>query len=139
MTNRLQVRIESHWYLVEVGDLEGDDIEVIVDGQRFKVNLDKDVRLESISSSPVLSTSTTPSSPKDNANSKGSFKTPMPGSVIDILVKEGDAVSDSQDICIIESMKMQQTLKADFVGTITEILISSGDQVLDGDELFKYS
>ena len=43
MTNRLQVRIESHWYLVEVGDLEGDDIEVIVDGQRFKVNLDKDV------------------------------------------------------------------------------------------------
>jgi biotin carboxyl carrier protein len=139
MINKLKVRIESHWYLVEVGDLEGDEVEVIVDGQRFEVNLDKDVKLESISSSPVLSNTKDKSLTKDNSNPRGSFKTPMPGSVIDILVKEGDEVSDSQDICIIESMKMQQTLKADFVGTITEILISSGDQVLDGDELFKYS
>ena len=63
----------------------------------------------------------------------------MPGSVIDILVKVGDKVVDGQEICILESMKMQQTLKSDFEGIITEIVVSSGDQVLDGEELIKYS
>ena len=139
MMNKLRVRIESQWYLVEVGDLGNDDVEVIIGDQKFSVNLKKDVtsELPSSVSEPAQNHLATSSDTKSNSNK--SFKTPMPGSVIDILVKVGDTIVDGQEICILESMKMQQTLKSDFEGIITEIVVSSGDQVLDGEELIKYS
>ena len=34
---------------------------------------------------------------------------------------------------VLESMKMQQTLKADTNGTVVDIAVSEGDQILDGD------
>ena len=139
MMKKLRVRIESQWYLVEVGDLGNDDVEVIIDDQKFSVNLRKDVTSELTSSvsEPPQNHLGTSSATKSNSNK--SFKTPMPGSVIDILVKVGDKIVAGQEICILESMKMQQTLKSDFEGIITEIVVSSGDQVLDGEELIKYS
>ena len=139
MMKKLRVRIESQWYLVEVGDLGNDDVEVIIGDQKFSVNLKKDVtsELPSSVSEPAQNYLGTSSDTKSNLNK--SFKTPMPGSVIDILVKVGDKIVDGQEICILESMKMQQTLKSDFEGIITEIVVSSGDQVLDGEELIKYS
>tara|TARA_A100001037_G_scaffold92139_1_gene83529 strand:- start:273 stop:692 length:420 start_codon:yes stop_codon:yes gene_type:complete len=139
MMKKLRVRIESQWYLVEVGDLGNDDVEVIIDDQKFSVNLKKDVTSELTSSVSELPPNHIGTSSDTKSNSNKSFKTPMPGSVIDILVKVGDKIVEGQEICILESMKMQQTLKSDFEGIITEILVSSGDQVLDGEELIKYS
>ena len=139
MMKKLRVRIESQWYLVEVGDLGNDDVEVIIDDQKFSVNLRKDVTSELTSSVSEPPQNHLGTSSDTNSNSNKSFKTPMPGSVIDILVKVGDTIVDGQEICILESMKMQQTLKSDFEGIITEIVVSSGDQVLDGEELIKYS
>ena len=46
MMKKLRVRIESQWYLVEVGDLGNDDVEVIIGDQKFSVNLKKDVTSE---------------------------------------------------------------------------------------------
>ena len=135
MINKLRVRIESHWYLVEVGDLSGDDVNVVVDGQNFKVNLKEDVEIAIPPTSQLSETVSIPA----NSDFSGSYNTPMPGSVINVLVKQGDQVTEGEDVCILESMKMQQVLKSDFNGVVTEIMVSSGDQVLDGDELIRYS
>ena len=61
------------------------------------------------------------------------FKSPMPGTVITILVRIGQEVKVGQDMIVLESMKMQQTLKADTNGTVVDIAVSEGDQILDGD------
>ena len=39
-------------------------------------------------------------------------------------------------IYVLESMKMQQTLKSDMAGTIMGTGVSPGDQILDGDVIF---
>ncbi|MHA2362385.1 MAG: biotin/lipoyl-containing protein [Candidatus Hodarchaeales archaeon] len=57
---------------------------------------------------------------------------PMPGVVINILVKEGDKISANQKLIILEAMKMQNTLVAPYAGTITKIHFNVGDQVDDG-------
>ena len=124
----MKIRVEGKWYLVEVGDLSTDPAVVLVDGQKFEVKLedigtlieDEKLPAENIAESGSMS-------------NLSEFRSPMPGTVITILVKIGEDVKVGQDLIVLESMKMQQTLKADYNGVVAEITVSEGDQILDGD------
>jgi acetyl-CoA carboxylase biotin carboxyl carrier protein len=59
----------------------------------------------------------------------------MAGTVIEILVKTGDQVSDGQDVIILESMKMQLPVQAEQSGTVKEVKVGSGDFVNEGDTI----
>ena len=54
---------------------------------------------------------------------------PMPGTVIEILVKPGDTVKADDEIVILESMKMENPICATSDGTVKEIKISEQDKV----------
>ncbi|HEY9714424.1 MAG TPA: biotin/lipoyl-containing protein [Chroococcales cyanobacterium] len=59
----------------------------------------------------------------------------MAGVVIEILVKQGDQVTDGMDIAILESMKMQLPVQSTVDGKVTEIKANNGDFVNEGDPL----
>jgi acetyl-CoA carboxylase biotin carboxyl carrier protein len=59
----------------------------------------------------------------------------MAGTVIEILVKAGDQVSDGQDVIILESMKMQLPVQSEQSGTVKEVKVGSGDFVNEGDTI----
>ena len=59
----------------------------------------------------------------------------MAGIVVEVLVKPGDAIHDSQDVIILESMKMQLPVQANVAGTVSEVKVSPGDFVNEGDPL----
>ncbi|MGH0151756.1 UNVERIFIED_CONTAM: hypothetical protein FKN15_023175, partial [Acipenser sinensis] len=40
------------------------------------------------------------------------LRSPMPGTVVTVSVKPGDAVAEGQEICVIEAMKMQNSMTA---------------------------
>ncbi|WP_409293128.1 acetyl-CoA carboxylase biotin carboxyl carrier protein subunit [Peribacillus sp. SCS-37] len=63
------------------------------------------------------------------------IKSNMAGSVWKILVSEGEAVTEGQDIIILESMKMEIPISAEQSGTISGLNVSEGDFVNDGDVL----
>ena len=63
----------------------------------------------------------------------------MPGTIISILVKPGEKLIFGQEIGVLESMKMRQTLKSDVAGTVVEIKAAVGDQVSDGDVILLIS
>ena len=54
---------------------------------------------------------------------------PMPGKVVRILVKVGDAVRTRQPVVVVEAMKMENELRADRDGTVAEIHIREGMSV----------
>ena len=60
---------------------------------------------------------------------------PMPGKVIDILVKEGETVLEYQDVLILEAMKMENELRAPRAGVVHEVRVKPGDQVALGQVL----
>ncbi|MBO6220803.1 MAG: biotin/lipoyl-binding protein, partial [Bacteroidales bacterium] len=62
---------------------------------------------------------------------------PLPGVIIEVSVKEGQAVKAGQKIAVIEAMKMENEIKADVDGTVTAILVNKGDSVLEGAEIVK--
>ena len=125
----MQIRVEGKCYLVHVYDLSSDPAVVLVDGQKFEVKLEDIV---SLIEPDKPSDGNIPDSGPIMGNGR-EFKSPMPGTIITILVKTGEKVKVGQDIIILESMKMQQTLKADSNGIVGEITVSEGDQILDGD------
>ncbi len=54
---------------------------------------------------------------------------PMPGKVIDILVKVGDAVEEEQEVLVLEAMKMENAIPAPAAGRVKEIAVQKGDTV----------
>ena len=61
---------------------------------------------------------------------------PMPGTILSINVKAGDAVKKGQVLCILEAMKMENEIMAGADGTITSVAVSQGDSVNTGQVLF---
>jgi len=59
----------------------------------------------------------------------GEVHAPMPGSVVKILVKEGDEVEIGSPVIVIEAMKMESTLYADIKGTVSEVNVAVKEQV----------
>ena len=62
-------------------------------------------------------------------------KSPLPGVILDVKVKVGDAVKKGQTVVILEAMKMENNINADQDGTITAINVKQGDSVLEGTDL----
>ena len=60
---------------------------------------------------------------------------PMPGKVIRVLVREGDAVEIGQGLVVVEAMKMQNEMKALRSGQVVEVGVRDGDTVSAGDVL----
>jgi biotin carboxyl carrier protein len=54
---------------------------------------------------------------------------PMPGKIIDILVKAGETVLEYQDVLILEAMKMENAIPAPEAGKIKEIKVKKDDIV----------
>ena len=56
----------------------------------------------------------------------------MPGRVIDIKVKVGDEVEHGQEVCVIEAMKMQISMKSNHTGVVKDIKVAVGQSVPKG-------
>ena len=59
-------------------------------------------------------------------------RSPMPGKILQVKVKEGDAVEAGQVLAVMEAMKMEHTIKAPRAGTISHIPWNPGDRVEGG-------
>uniref|UniRef100_A0A8C4VBT5 Propionyl-CoA carboxylase alpha chain, mitochondrial n=1 Tax=Falco tinnunculus TaxID=100819 RepID=A0A8C4VBT5_FALTI len=63
------------------------------------------------------------------------LRSPMPGAVVAVSVKPGDTVSEGQEICVIEAMKMQNSMTAAKTGKVKAVHCKAGDTVGEGDLL----
>jgi 3-methylcrotonyl-CoA carboxylase alpha subunit len=70
-----------------------------------------------------------------NAGNGSNLNAPMPGKIIAVMAKTGDAVLAGDKLVIMEAMKMEHTITAPVSGTVREVYFAVGDQVGDGNEL----
>lgn len=59
----------------------------------------------------------------------GTVVSPMPGTVLDVRVKEGDAVSVGQVVIILEAMKMETEIVSEVAGSVAAVRVKKGDAV----------
>ncbi|XP_006762029.2 PREDICTED: propionyl-CoA carboxylase alpha chain, mitochondrial [Myotis davidii] len=68
-------------------------------------------------------------------DTSSTLRSPMPGLVVAVSVKPGDMVSEGQEICVIEAMKMQNSMTAGKTGKVKSVHCKAGDTVGEGDLL----
>jgi biotin carboxyl carrier protein len=56
-------------------------------------------------------------------------KSPMPGRVVKILVKKGDAIEAGQALMVVEAMKMENEIRAKAAGTVADVHVEVGATV----------
>ena len=136
MTTNVRVRIEDRWFNVEIDNSDPTNLRVLVDGIPVDVSLEK-IAVPDLQSKDPLQTKPGPSgdTPEIPVSATKIFRTPMPGSIISISVERGDQVITGDEICVLESMKMQQSLRADWSGIVKTVHAQAGQQVLDGDPI----
>ncbi|MFY9392459.1 MAG: acetyl-CoA carboxylase biotin carboxyl carrier protein subunit, partial [Bacteroidales bacterium] len=64
-------------------------------------------------------------------------KSPLPGDIIQIFVKEGDVVKLGDKLLVYEAMKMQNTILAERDGIIKNLKVQQGDTVLQDETLME--
>ena len=155
MGTKLRIKIADSWHDVEVLDIDADPIEVIVDGEPVQVEFPDagpDVAeqtapavlpkmptpaVERRETRPNQSAATPPSAPEQAppAGPTKVFSSPMPGIIVSVAVNQGDQVVPGDEVCVLEAMKMQQTLRAEWAGIVREVHVQSGQQVQGGDQI----
>ena len=142
MPQTLRVKVKGKWYTVEVGSLLERPVRAVVDGEPFEIDLET-TPPEPVADAPDLSESAPEPEPTGRPENPPieitrlptpirEFRSPMPGVIISIDVKEGDEVIVGDQICVLESMKMRQVLRADWSGVVRQIHVTPGQQVMDG-------
>ncbi len=110
-----------------------------VDGRRFQVKLwVPDIGDTIVAAGPGAAGAgrgSGPKRPKAAASGAGSgtVAVPMQGTIVKILVAEGDTVEVGQTICVLEAMKMENNVSAEKAGTIKEVRVQAGESVGPGD------
>lgn len=75
-----------------------------------------------------------PAVPKAAAGSKA-VEAPLPGTITKVLVKVGDAVKAGDTVCMMEAMKMENSITTEYAGTVKAVNIDAGAQVQSGQVL----
>jgi biotin carboxyl carrier protein len=130
---KIHVKIEDTIYEVTVGDLQARPVIASVDGEDFEVwpeemSIPTESSTSSASAQPLPSPQMQKPADESNGDTK-SVKAPLPGVIIDIMVSEGDQITYGQELCVLEAMKMKNTIRSNREGRIKKIHITVGDQV----------
>ena len=137
-------KINGNLYNVTVNDVEDNIARVEVNGTPYNVELDKPLKTPTVAKPavrPAAAPKTATGAPvvsrpaAGGSGAKAGVKSPLPGVILDIKVKEGDMVKKGQVIIILEAMKMENNINADRDGKVTSIKVSKGDSVLEGTDL----
>ncbi|MBU0799851.1 MAG: methylcrotonoyl-CoA carboxylase, partial [Alphaproteobacteria bacterium] len=68
----------------------------------------------------------------DDGQGEGRIAAPMPGKIINVMVRKGDKVTKDQPLLVMEAMKMEMTIRAGCAGVVDDLPVAVNDQVSDG-------
>lgn len=134
-----KLKINGNDYAVTVNEVDDNIAEVEVNGTPFKVEFEKPITKKPaavVVAKPAAKTGgAAPAAvvAKPAASGSGATVTsPLPGVILEVNVKVGDAVKKGQKVMVLEAMKMENVIEATADGTVTAIKVDKGDSVLEG-------
>ena len=135
----IRVKVGDTWYTVEVDDLSTSPVRVTVEGETFEVEV------EGLPTSTGTSPRQPPptrrprtAQPPRSAPARGSdnvIRSPMPAKVVAVTVRPGDVVSAGQEVCVVETMKMEQSIRSPRDGIVKTVHTRPLEQVATDDPL----
>ena len=122
-------------YETTVKEIEPNVAEVIVNGTSFIVefqkNESKKVKAARVAAPTAAPTAAAVAKPAGAAT----VKSPLPGSIVKVMVKPGDSVKKGDTLLTMESMKMENVVASEYTGTVKNVLVQAGQNVMQDDKL----
>ncbi|HAQ60444.1 TPA: acetyl-CoA carboxylase biotin carboxyl carrier protein subunit [Candidatus Delongbacteria bacterium] len=142
----LKLDISGKEYTVGIEEFGSSHAVITVDGKKYNVglkDLGEELKIETVqrsgSSAPsaaaVQQVQSAPSSSGSSGSGSHEVLAPLPGLILNVLVKVGDIVKAGQKIMIMEAMKMENDINSSRDGKIKAINVHNGDNISEGDIL----
>ena len=139
-------KINGAEYKCAVEEIEAGKTKVTVNGKVYEVETEAPkaapvAAKPAAAPAPAPKPAAAPAAPKAEANPAAApaaglqVKSPLPGSVIKVLVSEGQAVKKGDTLLTLESMKMENAIMAEADGTVKQIAVTPGQNVMQDDLL----
>jgi len=152
---RYRLTISDKTFEVEVLGVQGEQARVLVNGRTYEVKYQPLAPGAAPAPTPPAPARVTPprpaapvppaspvSPPSEKpaaAGEPGAVTAPMPGSILDVLVKVGDQVQVGDTVVKLEAMKMENDLQSPITGVVKDVRVSKGDNVSVGEVLVTVS
>ena len=134
MKKKFSFTIGGQKYDTTVKEIETNVAEVVVNGTSFIVEFQKKESKKVTAArvaAPAASVAAAPAQPAGSAT----VKSPLPGSIVKVMVKPGDSVKKGDTLLTMESMKMENVVASEYTGTVKNVLVQPGQNVMQDDKL----
>ena len=123
-------------YETTVKEIEPNVAEVVVNGTSFIVEFQKN-ESKKVKAARVAAPTAAPTAAPVAAKPAGAavVKSPLPGSIVKVMVKPGDSVKKGDTLLTMESMKMENVVASEYTGTVKNVLVAAGQNVMQDDKL----
>lgn len=134
-------KINGNDYEVAINAVEGGVADVTVNGTPYKVEMENaPAAAPAVHTAPAVPVKQTVApvqaapapAPAPAAGAGKSITSPLPGVIVSVNVNVGDVVKAGQTVAVLEAMKMENDIQAEFDGTVTAVKVAKGDSVLEG-------
>ena len=123
-------------YETTVKEIEPNVAEVVVNGTSFIVEFQKN-ESKKVKAARVAAPTAAPTAASVAAKPAGAavVKSPLPGSIVKVMVKPGDSIKKGDTLLTMESMKMENVVASEYTGTVKNVLVQAGQNVMQDDKL----
>ena len=133
MKKKFSFTIGGQKYDTTVKEIETNVAEVIVNGTSFIVEFQKK-ESKKVTAARVAAPAASVAAPAQPTGS-ATVKSPLPGSIVKVMVKPGDSVKKGDTLLTMESMKMENIVASEYTGTVKNVLVQPGQNVMQDDKL----
>ena len=140
---KFKFTIAGQPYDTTVNEIEPNVCEVTVNGTVFQVEIEKQ---ETVKKKPVVAprpaatatgAAVSASKPAAAPASTGTtvVKSPLPGSIVKVMVQAGQDIKKGDTLLTMESMKMENVIASEVTGKVKSVLVQPGQNVMQDDKL----
>lgn len=140
---KFKFTIAGQPYDTTVNEIEPNVCEVTVNGTVFQVEIEKQ---ETVKKKPVIAprpaatatgAAVSASKPAAAPASAGTtvVKSPLPGSIVKVMVQAGQDIKKGDTLLTMESMKMENVIASEVTGKVKSVLVQPGQNVMQDDKL----
>lgn len=134
-------KINGIKFNVGIGEVTDNKVHVEVNGTPYDVELDRAPATSSMpqvkkpTAAPRTETGEKVIATPKQTSSAHTVKSPLPGTINNIKVTEGQTVKAGETVCVLEAMKMDNDIHCTNGGTVKKIFVKVGDAVPEGGDL----
>jgi biotin carboxyl carrier protein len=136
---KYKIKVNNQSFNVEVEQVNPDTLNVNVNNNLYSINVEEILDLPQKNFDepqnvyiPVQSTVSDNIKPNDNI-----LRSPVNGVIVDVKIKEGDTIKNSDVVCVIEAMKMESEIFSSVSGKVKKLFVKNGDSIKTNDKIIE--